>query len=168
MTRILLVLLATLALPGCSTLPERVVHTSFNEDSWHGYVDWGRGFTVEAPGRLAIRPDDDGTGQVLEARSYTTERGTLRFSILAVPNDLRRPPSSRVGDEFFDLFFWEDLGGVWPSFQRHVYLDGRLYRQRLVFADRMIYELIVSGPADVFPDFAARRFFDSFTVMVKT
>jgi hypothetical protein len=167
MTRILLVLLAFLALPGCSTLPERVAHTSFAEDTWHGYADWGRGFTVEAPGRFAIRPDDDGTGQVLEARSYTAERGSLRFSVVAIPNDFRRH-SAVIATESLDLFLWDALGGEWPAFQRHVYLDGRLYRQRLVFADRMIYELIVSGPADVFPDFAARRFFDSFTVMVKT
>lgn len=168
MMRIFVALLAILALSGCSTLPERVAHTSFTRDHWHGYIDWGRGFSVEAPGRFAIRPDeDDGTAARLEPRSYIIDRGTLRFSIVAYPIDSRRHPAV-VADESFDLVEWDPIKGEWPAFQRHVYLDGRLYRQRLVFTDRMIFELIVAGPADVFPDFAARRFFDSFIVMVKT
>lgn len=168
MTRILVVLLAILALPACSTLPDRVAHMPpATPDYWHGYIDWGRGFSVEAPGRFAIRPDDDGTAVPPAPRAYTLDRGTLRFSVMAYPNDSQSYPQV-IAEDAFDLMDWDRLGGEWPAFQRHVYVDGRLYRQRLVFADRMIFELIVSGPADVFPDFAARRFFDSFIVMVKT
>jgi len=167
MTRIFFALLAILTLPGCAALPERVAHTALEHDYWHGYVDWGRGFSVEAPGRFAIRPDDDGTAAHLMPRSYVVDRGTLRFSIIAYPNDRLSHPAV-AADEAFNLMSWDELGGTWPAFQRHVYQDGRLYRQRLVFANRMIYELIVSGPADVFPDFAATRFLESFVVMVKT
>lgn len=68
----------------------------------------------------------------------------------------------------FDPDEWDRIGGKRPACQRHVYLDGKMSRQRLVFGPRMVYGLLVSGPADVFPDFAARRFFGSFVVMVKT
>jgi len=164
MTRILAVLLAILVLPGCSTLPKGVAHTSIQHDYWHGYADWSRGFTVEAPGEFVIRPED---GSEFVPRSYTLNRGTLRFSIVAAPTKARSHPAE-IAAGTLDLRDWDALPGPWPAFQRHIYLDGKLYRQRLVFAGGMIYELVVSGPADVFPDYAAGRFLDSFVVMIKT
>ena len=167
MTRILLFLLAILVLPACSTLPERVAHSPYPQDYWHSYVDWSRGFSVDAPGQFAIRPATDTAFNPMAPRAYTLDRGTLRFSIMAVEIDSESDPVI-VANEAFDLDSWDYVGGKDPAYQRHVYLDGRMYRQRLVFARGMIYELLVSGPADVFPDFAARRFLDSFIVMVKT
>ncbi len=170
MPRILVFLLVILALPGCAMLPARVQETAYPKDYWYAYADWSRGFIVDAPGRFAIRPDDDGFFDPLTARAYTLERGTLRFSVIAVQrrrNDAR--DAYAVADaNGVDLQDWDAVPGPLQVFQRHVYLDGKLYRQRIVFAHRMVYELLVSGPADVFPDYAARRFFDSFTVMTKT
>ncbi|MGE3475882.1 MAG: hypothetical protein AB7H70_08745 [Rhodospirillaceae bacterium] len=170
MTRILVFLLAILALPGCAALPTGVDHTAYARDYWHGYVDWTRGFAVDAPGRFTIAPARPITAGVIAPQSYTLDRGTLRFSVVAVQ---RRKNDERSASEIakqngFDLYAWDRIGGKLPAYQRHVYLDGKMYRQRLVFGPRMVYELLVSGPADVFPDFAARRFFDSFVVMVKT
>ena len=170
MTRILFVLLAVLVLPSCSTLPKGVAHTPLQQDYWHGYVDWVRGFSIEAPGTFTITPASYITAGVITPQAYTVERGTLRFSVVAVE---RRRSDERSAYEMaqqngFDLADWDRIDGTLPTYQRHVYLDGRMYRQRLVFSRRMVYELLVSGPADVFPDFAARRFFDSFVVMVKT
>ena len=170
MPRILVFLLAILVLPGCATLPARVEQTAYPKDYWYAYVDWSRGFTVDAPGRFAIRPEDDAGFEPLDARVYTLDRGTLRFSVIAVQ---RRRNDDRGAYEVaeangFDLQDWDEMPGDLPAFQRHVYLDGKLYRQRIVFTRRMVYELLVSGPADVFPDYAARRFFDSFTVMTRT
>jgi hypothetical protein len=167
MTRILVFLLAILVLPACSTLPERVAQSPYPQDYWHSYIDWSRGFSVDAPGQFAIRPATDTAFKPLAPRAYTLNRGTLRFSIVAVEIDRRSDPAI-VAHEAYDLDSWDYVGGKDVAYQRHVYLEGRMYRQRLVFARGMIYELLVSGPADVFPDFAARRFLDSFIVMVKT
>lgn len=170
MTRILVLLLAILVLPACSTLPERVAEAAYPKDYWYSYVDWERGFSVDAPGRLAIREAAYITAGAMAPQSYTINRGTLRFSIVAVE---RRPGDQRSHYELaaangFDLMEWDRVRSTLPTFQRHVYFEGKLYRQRLVVTNRMVYELLVSGPADVFPDFAARRFLDSFIVMVKT
>jgi hypothetical protein len=170
MTRILVFLLAILVLPGCSALPKGVEHTAYQQDYWHGYVDWARGFAVEAPGQFTIAPAGYITAGVMPPQSYTLDRGTLRFSVVAVQ---RRKTDERSAFEIaeangFDLYEWDRIDGKLPVYQRHIYLEGKMYRQRLVFGQRMVYELLVSGPADVFPDFAARRFFDSFVVMVKT
>lgn len=170
MTRTLVVLLAVLALSGCAARPERVAQTPQAPGHWIAYQDWERGFAVDAPGRLQIRPASFARIGVMPPQSYTLERGTLRFSVVAVQ---RRRGDERhhfeiARDNGFDLSGWDRIRGALPIYQRHVLLDGKLYRQRLVFANRMVYELLVSGPAGVFPDFAARRFFDSFAVMVKT
>ncbi len=170
MPRILVFLLAVLVVPGCATLPARVQESAYPKDYWYSYADWSRDFIIDAPGRFAIRPADDGFLEPLAARSYTLDRGTLRFSVVAVQrarNDERG--AYEVAEENgVDLQDWDAIPAQVPSYQRHVYLDGKLYRQRIVFTRRMVYELLVSGPADVFPDYAARRFFDSFTVMTKT
>jgi hypothetical protein len=137
---------------------------------WVAYEDWERGFAIDAPGRFEIRPAAFVQFGVMRPQSYTLERGTLRFSVVAVQ---RRRGDERhhfdiARDNGLDLAEWDRIKSVLPTYQRHVRLDGKLYRQRLVFANRMVYELLVSGPAEVFPDFAAARFFDSFAVMVKT
>jgi hypothetical protein len=170
MTRILFVLLAILVLPGCSTLPARVEQAPHATGHWTVTTDWARGFVIEAPGRFDIRPASYATPGVMAPYAYTLNRGTLRFSVVAVE---RRRGDERSHYELaeangFNLMEWDRIAGTLPTFQRHVYLDGKMYRQRIVFTRRMVYELLVSGPADVFPDFAARRFLDSFIVMVKT
>ncbi|MGE4063599.1 MAG: hypothetical protein AB7E79_09545 [Rhodospirillaceae bacterium] len=170
MTRILVFLLALLALPACSTLPERVVQAPA-ETFWMSYTDWARGFAVEAPGRFEIRPASYETPGVMTPYSYTLDRGTLRFSVVAVERRRRddRDHYTLSRDNGFDLMEWDRIMGTsLPIYQRHVYLDGKMYRQRIVFTKRMVYELLVSGPADVFPDFVASRFLESFVVMVKT
>lgn len=170
MTRILFVLLAILALPGCASVPGRVDHTAYQQDFWHGYVDWDRGFAVDAPGKFAIQPAAYIAAGLMPTQSYTVERGTLRFSVIAVQRRKgdERSASEMAGANGFDLREWDRIAGTLPVYQRHVYLDGTLYRQRFVFTQRMVYELLVSGPADVYPDFAANRFLDSFAVLVKT
>lgn len=171
MPRILVFLLAVGVLHGCATLPTRVQQSASPKDYWVTYADWSRDFIIDAPGRFAIRPaDDNDFVEPLAPRSYTLDRGTLRFSVIAVQRareDERNAYEVAEGNGV-DLQDWDRIPGLAPSFQRHVYLDGKLYRQRIVFTRRMVYELLVSGPADVFPDYAARRFFDSFTVMIKT
>ena len=169
MTRILLAFFAILVLPGCAALPARVQETPSPLVPWISYADWERGFSIESPGRMEIRAASYVVTGTIAPQAYTAQRGTLRFSVVAVQ---RRKSDSRAPGEIarengFDLADWERIAGTLPAYQRHVRLGGRLYRQRLVFANRMVYELLVSGPADVFPDFAARRFFDSFIVMVK-
>ena len=170
MSRILVLLLAILVLPGCSTLPERVQQTPQQVGHWVAYEDWERGFAVDAPGRFLIRPAAYVQFGVMRPQSYTLDRGTLRFSVVAVQRRRgdERHHTDIARDNGFDLAGWDRIKGALPVYQRHVLLDGKLYRQRLVFANRMVYELLVSGPAGVFPAFAARRFFDSFAVMVKT
>jgi hypothetical protein len=170
MARILVVLLAILVLPGCATRPERVELSPQSPSHWVAYQDWERGFAIDAPGRFEIRPATFAQFGVMRPQSYTLDRGTLRFSVVAVQ---RRRTDDRhhfdiARDNGFDLASWDRIKSVLPTYQRHVLIDGTLYRQRVVFANRMVYELLVSGPAGVFPDFAARRFFDSFAVMVKT
>lgn len=170
MTRICVFLLAFLALAACAGRPERVVATPYSANHWFAYTDWARGFAVDAPGRFEIRRAAYPTPGVMAPQSYTLTRGTLRFSVVAVE---RRGGDERSHYELarangFDLMEWDSLGGTLPAYQRHAYLDGLMYRQRIVFTRRMVYELLVSGPAGVFPDYAARRFLDSFIVMVKT
>lgn len=170
MTRILAFVLSILVLAGCSTLPERVQQVPAPTDFWVATSDWARGFAVEAPGRFEIRPASYATPGVMAPHAYTLDRGTLRFSVIAVE---RRRGDERghhelARDNGFNLMEWDHLGGTLPRYQRNVYFEGKMYRQRIVFTKRMVYELLVSGPADVFPDFAASRFFDSFVVMVKT
>jgi hypothetical protein len=172
MTRILAFLLVVLALPACSTLPEGVAYEPASAGTWHRYVDGLRAFTIDSPGRLQIRPAAIPARDEWQRSTYTLNAGTLRFSVTAIERHRgdRRSVNELVYRGGMALEDWTPISvpGAIKAYEKDYYTGARLQRHRIIFTHRMIYELHVAGPTDVYPNFSATRFFRSFSMLSKT
>lgn len=183
MTRILAALLSAALLASCAArLPDGVrvasgptATSALTSNSlagpWRHYVDAKRAFAIDSPGRFVIDVAAPAVAD-WQRSTYVVRAGTLTFSVTAVerhPDD-RRKIADLIGKNGLALEDWAWVHSTDGSlvFQREYRADGRLQRHRVVLAGRMIYELHVAGPADVYPEFAAQRFFGSFSLLLKT
>ena len=127
-------------------------------------------FSVMAPGIFIVRPEtltfSDGPAQGL---NYAViDRGVMfSVSVAPIPDSDTRPLEQVAAS--LGAGNIEGLPGVGgkPAFQRDFLQQGRRTQVRVIFQDRIVYQLAATAPTDRFPAADAERFFSSFRVLAK-
>jgi len=139
--------------------------------TWRNVAVAEQSFSITTPGLFIVNQQNlDFQGLEVPARTYAASDMTVNYSISAV----RRPESD--GRSFAEVA--ESFGvrstdtASHPSgatmFRHDVIEEGTRTQARLIFHDRMMYQLMVVSPQDKFPVADAERFFSSFRLMGKS
>jgi hypothetical protein len=132
---------------------------------WRSHVVAEHDFQVTTPGTLmSIYTNMDFDGEEVTAQSYVGSDMGTDFSVTVAT----RPDGDKRSVEAIA----KDLGGSatkpvprsdgTTAVDTEFVLDGQRNVVRLIFKDRVLYQLMAVGPQKTFPEDQARRFFASF------
>lgn len=133
--------------------------------AWRTHTVAEHAFQVSTPGTLmSIYQTMDFDGAPVTAQSYVGSDMGTDFSVTVAERpdtDTRSVEDVAKSLGVRDVKAVAGAGGA-TSVATDFVIEGQRTKARLIFKDRMLYQLMAAGPAKTFPDAQAERFFSSF------
>lgn len=132
---------------------------------WRSHTIAEHSFSMTTPGLLMeMYKQVDFDGDVVTGQSYVGSDMGTDFSVTVA----ERPPSDKRTVEDIAKSLGVAAIQGFPGGGRYIdtdfVIEAQKTRARLIFKDRMLYQLMAVGPVKTFPEANANRFFASFTL----
>lgn len=130
---------------------------------WRTHTIAEHSFVMTTPGMLMmINKEVDFDGEVVAGKSYVGADMGTDYSVTVA----ERPPSDKRSIEdvakSLGVKTIVDVPGGGKSVDTDFVIEGQKTRARLIFKDRLMYQIMAAGPAKTYPEASADRFFASF------